>query len=182
MGYRSDVHYVIAFPNDAELASFLAQAKVLSGQPMTASDAVTSGRNYGDQQIMWGDMVSALDECKIQFQAYGGPKVPFIGFYAVNVKWYETYADVQSHESLLTLARILYLGEGRKTTHCYTGKGEPPKTATMIAYDFIRIGEDDNDVERRGEGISLMTGNTWVQRRIRTWSDVEKALGMGEHS
>lgn len=181
MGYRSDVHYVIAFPNDAELASFLAQAKVLSGQPMTASDAITSGMS-GNGPFVWGDMVSALDECKIKFQAYGGAKVPFIGFYAESVKWYETYADVRSHESLLSLAKILYLGEGQKTTHCYTGKGEPPRTATMIAYDFIRIGEDDNDVERRGQGLSMMTGNTWVQRRIRTWSDVEKALGMGEHS
>jgi hypothetical protein len=179
MGYRSDVHYVIAFPNDEEMASFIAQAKALSKTTMSAADAIESGMD-GKEPLVWGDMVSALDECQIKWK--GEARLPFIGFYAESVKWYPTYADVHSHESLIALAMVLYEGGGQQMTYAYRGENEPPVTVSKIAFQFMRVGEEADDIEERERGTSLMTGNSWVQRRIRTWKEIEKALSMGEYS
>lgn len=169
MGYRSDVYYAIAFPNDEEMASFIAQAKVLSKQPL-GQDAQESELDA----THWGDMVSALDECTIKWGEGKGWSV--ILFYSESVKWYPTYNDVHSHESLIALARVLYEGKGGDMVYAYTGEGEAPVSVSRIAYEFVRVGEDDDDIERRDAGVSPCVNRVWVERRIRTAKEFEKLV------
>jgi hypothetical protein len=55
-----------------------------------------------------------------------------INFFAEGVKWYESYADVQCHEALLSLANEW---------------DEDEDNHAHIAYQFVRIGEESDDVE-----------------------------------
>lgn len=175
MGYRSEVAYVIAFPNDAELASFLAQAKALSGQPMQPSDVTQAGLT-GQGVFNWGDMSSALDECQIKFQEADGVETPLIAFYCDQVKWYEADRFVYAHESLLSLARVNYQNGGNQRDYNYRGNGTPPHTCTKISAEFMRIGEDDDDIVHENFGISYATGNMYVERKIGMWTSLEKIL------
>lgn len=176
MGYRSDVYYVIAFPSDDEMAAFIAQAKALSGQVISASDVIALGKQMNEGR--WGNMVSALDECQIHWHKEADPTPPFIGFYTESVKWYETYDDVQSHESLISLAALCYYAGGHVMTYFYPGGSSPPQSCSRIAYEFMRLGEDDNDVEKREGGVSRLVNCAWIQRRIRAWDAVSEILGI----
>jgi hypothetical protein len=151
MGYRSEVAYLIAFPNEAQLHAFVAQAKVLSNTPN--ENLKPLGR--------YGNMASALDECQIKPDA----DPPHISFYADSVKWYESYDDVQSHESLLALAKENYADGGEKTTR-YCNANGLSGTCTLISAEFMRLGEDDNDTEHYSFGMSPLTESFYVDRRI----------------
>ena len=54
-----------------------------------------------------------------------------INFYAEGVKWYESYEDVKCHEALVSLAKE------------WADESDNPE----IGYKFVRIGEDDDDIE-----------------------------------
>ena len=143
MGYRSEVAYLISFPNEELLHAFVAQAKVLS------------------RTAKYGDMESALDECQINPD--GDP--PHISFYAESIKWYESFDDIKGHLSLLALAKENYDDGGDKTTrYCNTEGVEG--THTLIAVDFMRLGEDDNDTEDTSYGMSPLSDSLYVERRI----------------
>jgi|Laugrespbdmm15sn_2_1035079.scaffolds.fasta_scaffold92470_2 hypothetical protein len=60
-----------------------------------------------------------------------------INFYADSVKWYDSFSEVQAHEALLSLAKEW---------------DEDTDNHSCIAYIFVRIGEDKNDVEVREGG------------------------------
>lgn len=162
MGYRSDIAYIISFPNNAELDAFVAQAKVLSKQPAVEEDWGALG------SPSWGDMESALDECSIKRKDDGKDYIetPFIGFRATDVKWYPSYPDVAGHLSLLALAKVNYDQGGNKTTFNYLGENMPPITCTRIAVSHLRIGEDDNDTEVYEYGVSRMNGHFGVKREL----------------
>jgi hypothetical protein len=68
-----------------------------------------------------------------------------INFTADNVKWYEDYADVQCHEALIDLADE-WANDG------FNNSG--------IAYRFVRIGEEDDDIEQKEVGDC---DYSWVQ-------------------
>ena len=55
-----------------------------------------------------------------------------INFFAEGVKWYESYPDVQCHEALLSLA---------------SEWDEDEDNHAHIAYQFVRIGEESDDIE-----------------------------------
>jgi hypothetical protein len=55
-----------------------------------------------------------------------------INFFAEGVKWYESYADVQCHEALLSLANEW---------------DEDEDNHAHIAHQFVRIGEESDDIE-----------------------------------
>jgi hypothetical protein len=57
-----------------------------------------------------------------------------INFDADSVKWYETYPDVQCHEALINLARDW---------------DEDTDNHSCIAYEFVRIGENTDDIDER---------------------------------
>lgn len=97
MGYRSDVAYVINFKDADTLKAFV-------------SVAIVKDPKY----------LNALDECLIDHDNAR------ICFYASDVKWYDSFEDVQWHTALLDLADELY--------------GE------QSGGRFIRIGEDMDDL------------------------------------
>lgn len=111
MGYRSDVAYTIRFVHEDETNNkqsfyvFLAEAKA------NAATAVCF------EEHGWMEFVVDEDNYRINFFAEG-------------VKWYESYADVQCHEALLSLA-----SEWDEDNHAH------------IAYQFVRIGEESDDIE-----------------------------------
>ena len=157
MGYRSDVAYLIAFPNGEELDRFILSANTLSKQPVAEDDRQDVPRE------VWGDMTSALGECLITRGV-----IPSISFYHEGVKWYPTYDDVAAHNSLFDLAFLHHVDGGKKMTNKMVGGFM--RNMSLIAGDFLRIGEDDNDAERRGFGVSPLCDNMSVERRITFFS------------
>ena len=59
----------------------------------------------------------------------------YVKFDATHVKWYDDYPDVKCHEALLDLAN-----EYHEKYNC-------------VDWTFVRIGEEDGDVETQGGGI-----------------------------
>jgi hypothetical protein len=168
MGYRSDVSYVIVFPDAAQYHMFLTTARTLSNQPIVNDEI----ENINGQKV-WGDMVRALDQTTHGVNIYKNGYLsvdgdcyifPAIAFKVQSVKWYENYEEVHDHESLLTLAYLFSKGE---LTEYTVGKAT---TARMnpCTYDFLRVGEDDDDIERRdgGRHVALTTHPMMVHRRI----------------
>ena len=76
MGYRSDVAYVIGFPDSRRLNEFIAVVMAVGGE----------------------HKVNALKECDIDRENNR------INFFQDSVKWYDSYEDVQGHEGLLEFA------------------------------------------------------------------------------
>ena len=117
MGYRSDVAYTIRFVHDDDtnnkqsFYTFIAEAK---------ANAATAAC-FNEEAKEWSEFV--VDEAKFR-----------INFHADHVKWYESYADVQCHEALISLAKEW---------------DEDEDNHSHIAYAFVRIGEEDDDIETR---------------------------------
>jgi len=115
MGYRSDVAYTIRFVddeatnNERSFYTFLVEAK---------SNAATALCFTTPNTPSW---VFEVDEGQYQ-----------INFYADNVKWYESFADVQAHETLLSLANEW---DNDEDNHAH------------IAFQFVRIGEETDDIQ-----------------------------------
>ena len=116
MGYRSDVAYTIRFTDDHDtnnvqsFYTFLMEAKA---NPKC--------------QIALAEV--EVDEKKQAFY-----------FTATDVKWYESYPEVASHEALVDQARSWI-------QQCLEGK-----LNCTIGVIFTRVGEDSNDVEEIAEG------------------------------
>lgn len=116
MGYRSDVAYTIRFTDDHDtnnsqsFYTFLAEAKA---NPRCAR---------------------ALEEVSIS------EKRQEINFNAEDVKWYESYADVDSHTALFEQARSWADQVREGTLHC------------TIGAIFMRIGENTDDIEEIAHG------------------------------
>ena len=168
MGYRSDIAYVIVFPDAAQYHMFLTTARTLSNQPIVNDEI----ENINGQKV-WGDMVHALDQTTHGVDIYKNGYLsvdgdcyifPAIAFKVQSVKWYENYEEVHDHESLLTLAYLFSKGE---RTEYKVGLNA---TARMnpCTYNFLRVGEDDDDIERRdgGRHVAMTTHPMMVHRRI----------------
>lgn len=137
MGYRSDVAYTIRFVheddtnNKQSFYTFLAEAKV---------NAATALCFTTPNAPSW---VFEVDEENYQ-----------INFYADNVKWYDSFSDVQAHEALLSLANEW---------------DEDEDNHAHIGYSFVRVGEENDDiVEKMSESADW--GWVSVSRTIsRDW-------------
>ena len=134
MGYRSDVAYTIRFVHDHDtnneqsFYTFLLEAKA---NPKC--------------QI-------ALSEVEIDHK-----KQAFY-FSARDVKWYDSYPDVDSHMALVKQAEEWAEQVRQQTLHC------------KIGVAFVRVGEESNDIEERFNGDY---GYHWIQisRQVITdWS------------
>ena len=116
MGYRSDVAYTIRFVDDHDtnnnqsFYTFLAEVKTKPECAIALSEVEVSAKH----------------------QAFY--------FTAVNVKWYESFPDVASHEALVNLACDWARQVHEGTLNC------------RIGVAFVRVGEDITDVEERFEG------------------------------
>jgi hypothetical protein len=122
MGYRSDVAYTIRFTGEDDTKvrqsfyTFLAEAKV-------NADTTPCFLEHDDY-------------FKVIESAWT------INFYADDIKWYESFADVQCHEALLAMARS-WIDDG----------------VECIGYYFARIGEETNDTE---ENCGGRWDNDWL--------------------
>lgn len=176
MGYRSDVAYLILFPDEAQYHTFLTTARTLSNQPIV-NDEIT----HVNGQNRWGDMARALDETVHGVSMYKDNYLsinreyyafPAIAFKAESVKWYENYEDVHGHESLLALAKI----GAEQMEKPYPVGTSTTSNMTPCTYNFLRVGEDDDDAERREEGthVALSTHPMYMSRRIVYRESMEK--------
>lgn len=73
-----------------------------------------------------------------------------VRFQADDWKWYESYPDIQFLEALFDEFEELVIGE------------DPSETS--YALEFVRIGEDSDDIEERMRGA--IEGRTWISRCI----------------
>jgi hypothetical protein len=110
MGYRSQVAYVISFDDKQTLNEFIAKIMVLGGH-----------------------VCDALKECQIEV-VEGMLNCYRINFFASDVKWYDTFPEVEGHNMLRELAEEWYSGKS--------------------ASRFIRIGEEHGDIDEQTEGDS----------------------------
>ena len=115
MGYRSDVAYTIRFSGEDDTKvkqsfyTFLAEAK--------ANPAIAGC--FSDDE----------EHFKVIEATYT------INFHADDVKWYESYEDVQCHEALMKQA-LAWIDDENE----------------CIGYIFARIGEETNDTEQNYGG------------------------------
>ena len=169
MGYRSNLAYMILFPNETEYLAFLTEARTLSSQPINNEEFLTDIN--GTQ--MWGDMSSALAETKHSAKAYrqdylasdGVQKFfPAIVFEAKDVKWYTSYPDVHSHESLMALAKVWIMGG----EFSYDIGVERDVLMTKCALYYVRVGEDrgDEDTIDLGRHVAMYSRPMWVKKQI----------------
>ena len=118
MGYRSDVAYTIRFVSDHDernkqsFYTFLAEAKAKA-----ATALCFGGRDRNNFEV---------DERNFR-----------INFSALDVKWYESYPDVQCHEALIALANEWV---------------EDTDNNAEVGYMFVRIGEENDDTEEKCGG------------------------------
>jgi hypothetical protein len=70
----------------------------------------------------------------------------YIAFHADDVKWYDTFPDVQAHHWLIDFAHERF-----------------PYTS---ASRFVRIGEDDNDNQIDEHGSTFYVDGLYIERRI----------------
>lgn len=121
MGYRSDVAYTIRFKKPEHFALFIAEAKA---------------QEYGDR---------ALSECQIDDSSLR------IDFHALDVKWYDTYDDVQCHMNLIDQAREWV----NAADYAEVGKHGALRADVQLyklGYIFARVGEDTQDIEEECGG------------------------------
>lgn len=110
MGYRSDVAYVIKF-NDIETRDNFVTLMLAKNDPI---------------------VTRAIQECE-----YGYTDDPIITFEQDSVKWYDSFEDVQAHNTLMKEAVDIYKHKGGR--YRYVGVGEDG------AEDF-REDDDDGDL------------------------------------
>lgn len=117
MGYRSDVAYVIGFGSMDERSAFIELVKHKEDK----------------------EMAEALDECACEDK-----KRPLITFKCGDVKWYDSYPDVQGHTRLMNYATEVF--------------------EDTAGWRFVRVGEENNDVEINEDGCTeIRVGDHWIE-------------------
>jgi len=140
MGYRSDVAYTIRFNSDHDEEN---KQSFYTFIGEAKAKAATAGCFTEEQKNWHGGNGFIVDEGRLR-----------INFSADNVKWYPDYDDVKCHEALIELASEWANDEDNHSE---------------IAYMFIRIGEQTDDIEERCGGDCDWD---WVQVNrsiIRDW-------------
>jgi hypothetical protein len=128
MGYRSNVAYRIAFENKTYLNEFIALVMVKGGEEK-----------------------KALSECQIELPDNGRGEC-YVNYYGEDLKWYESFADVQAHTWLYEYA--------------------VERFEEHAAYKFLRIGEDPKDIDEDEGGADLILEDLNDDMRINTTMDL----------
>jgi hypothetical protein len=89
------------------------------------------------------ETAGALDECTCICNEFHHR----IDYREESIKWYDTFPEVAMHESLIDQA-----DEWVKETDGALGSGTFGQY--RLGYVFVRVGEDDNDTERREGGYN----------------------------
>ena len=116
MGYRSDVAYTIRFTDD---------------------------HDTNNEQAFYTFLLEAKANPKLQIalaEVKVDAKKQMFTYYASDVKWYDSYPDVDSHMALVHLA---------EEWSCQVSEG---KLNCRIGAMFLRIGEESKDIEERFSG------------------------------
>ena len=92
--------------------------------------------------VLGGYECDALRECSIEEDG----DTWFVNFYASDVKWYEGYEDVEGHTRMYKLAVEWYPDD--------------------CAYQFLRVGESDDDSQSDTDGADDITDCVWDDFRI----------------
>jgi hypothetical protein len=92
--------------------------------------------------VLGGFERKALEECLIEENGDHW----YVNFYASDVKWYDGYTDVDGHTKLYNLAVEWYPED--------------------CAYQFLRIGESDDDSQSDTDGADDLTDCVWDDFRI----------------
>ena len=122
MGYRSDVAYSIHFKTKDTLNQFIALVMVKGGNE-----------------------VNALKECQIECNETNDKFE--VNFTWDDVKWYESFPEVQAHTWLMEFA------VERFPEDC--------------GYEYVRIGEESNDIEeQQGGAMDAFNYNIYVRRLL----------------
>ena len=129
MGYRSDVAYTIRFDKVEDYHLFILEAK---------ANPATAGCFPPNNTGSW-------EECTCN------EKDKRIDFHATSVKWYESYPDVQMHEKLIEQAEA-WCYDDDHTSVKDNGEITVDMRNYRLGFIFVRIGEDDDDNERREGG------------------------------
>jgi len=126
MGYRSDVAYTIRFKDEASYRLFILEAK--------ANDL---GDCFSNDTSQYEE--ARCDDVRLR-----------IDFNANHAKWYESFPDVQMHEKLIEQAEAWC----ETDTHIAIKDGdlEASVAPMRLGFVFIRIGEDNGDVDERHGG------------------------------
>ena len=93
--------------------------------------------------VLGGAECDALRKCEIDT---GGDGTMFVNFYANDVKWYDGYTDVDGHTKLYNLAVEWYPDD--------------------CAYQFLRVGESDDDSQCENDGADDVLDYVWDDFRI----------------
>ena len=114
---------------------------------------------YGNNDI--GDNTIVKEFVRSRVEAYSGDadghvKASFnydgwgVKFQADDWKWYDSYPNIQFLEALFDEFEELVIGDDASNT--------------SYALEFVRIGEDSDDIEERMRGA--IEGRTWISRCI----------------
>jgi hypothetical protein len=103
MGYYSTVAYVIKFrdtePSMDEGITLEAIVEKYDSDAHQGTSALQHMKNFvALVMAMGGENAKALRECNVDWETH------CIAFHAEDVKWYDTYSDVQAHYQLMSLA------------------------------------------------------------------------------
>tara|TARA_R110000764_G_scaffold212873_1_gene299234 strand:+ start:63 stop:461 length:399 start_codon:yes stop_codon:yes gene_type:complete len=124
MGYRSDVHIAVAFTCEEDLKEVLA---VYAIDPLVQQHDLLKEWEQREDNILY--------------------------FHGDNVKWYDSYEDVQGILHMLSLVDTFYEKRGDM----------------QMAYRFVRMGEEDADIEERyeiGNDKGILIDKLWEGLRI----------------
>jgi hypothetical protein len=113
MGYRSDVAYTIRFTDD---------------------------HDTNNEQSFYTFLLEAKANPKLQIalaEVEVNAKKQMFNYYASDVKWYESYPEVDSHMALVSLAED------------WASQVHEGKLNCKIGSMFLRIGEETSDIEER---------------------------------
>lgn len=134
MGYSSTVAYSIRFtPNNQDT-----KQEELKG----------SFELFLTQAMKHEDTARCFDEDSLSVEVDGCA----INFLAEDVKWYESYADVQCHENLLQMARDWI--------------EEDNPHSQYLGYAFARVGEDAQDIVEEVGGNADYVAWVYVSRQV----------------
>jgi hypothetical protein len=122
MGYRSEVDVVIYVPSDSDTAYPLLKLWFDENYP------------HNEAKFDWGAEIKYLQEDRA------------IMVYYNDVKWYEAYEHPQAVDKMFS--EIDTLLDALTVTTVKDGVSQDPNvTPFEIAYEFVRMGEEDQDIE-----------------------------------
>ena len=134
MGYRSEVGYVIAFQNNIDWTD-----------EASDKDKTMTGRDVFNTFLAEAKSHPETKQCfeDIDADTYEVNEVEmYIKGHWSDVKWYDDYDDVKCHHKLMEMASE-YINSQRDNTNI---------KFTTISYGFVRIGEENDDIETEYDG------------------------------